>query len=531
MANINILDARGRPIPKATFTGGTEGFGGELARWTPPLQMDDAALLPHMQAGNARADDLTRNHGIASGGVQLHVDNIVGHYFRLSAKPLWRRLGISEADARLWSADVEAAFYEYAEDTVNCWIDAEQRRTFTMIIREAVATHTRSGEAMAVAEYVTRQGTPLKTCVKMINPNRVSNPGGLQASRGLRGGVKLDKHGASIGYYIREPEYIGGMLYNPLILNGISGNWQYVKKKTQWGRLQFLHVFEPTGDGNTRGTNQFFSVMSRLKMLDRFQTAQLQNAIVNAMYAAIIKTDLGGDQAFDIISGGDNGDQRLKCYLNTIQKYHEAAKISFNGVKIPHLMPGEDLDLLTPGNSAQGFAEFESAILRYIAAGLNVSYEQLARDYSKTNYSSARASMLETWRYMLGRRKVIASRLATMIYSLVLEELLDKKIVTLPKKSRFSFYEASAAWCNANWIGSGRSQIDGLKEVKEAVLKIEHGLSTYEKELANMGEDYQEIFMQQVRETKERQEAGLPPPSWVRTLQLDEQEGSNKDEL
>lgn len=51
--------------------------------------------------------------------------------------------------------------------------------------------------------------------------------------------------------------------------------------------------------------------------------------------------------------------------------------------------------------------------------------------------------------------------------------------------------------------------IDGLKEVQESVMRIEAGLSTYEKELALMGEDYQDIFRQQVRESAEREKAGL----------------------
>lgn len=42
---------------------------------------------------------------------------------------------------------------------------------------------------------------------------------------------------------------------------------------------------------------------------------------------------------------------------------------------------------------------------------------------------------------------------------------------------------------------------------------IEAGLSTYEKECAKRGDDYQEIFAQQVRETMERRAAGLKPPA------------------
>ncbi len=74
---------------------------------------------------------------------------------------------------------------------------------------------------------------------------------------------------------------------------------------------------------------------------------------------------------------------------------------------------------------------------------------------------------------------------------------------------------ARSAWGNCDWIGSGRMAIDGLKEVQEAVMLIEAGLSTYEKECAKRGDDYQEIFAQQVRETMERRAAGLKPPAWA----------------
>ncbi|WP_261890274.1 hypothetical protein [Vibrio cortegadensis] len=71
-----------------------------------------------------------------------------------------------------------------------------------------------------------------------------------------------------------------------------------------------------------------------------------------------------------------------------------------------------------------------------------------------------------------------------------------------------------------DWIGSGRLSIDGIKEVKESILLIESGLSTYQKELAKMGEDYIEVFEQQMREMKIREEKGLPRPSWLQAEQF-----------
>ena len=108
-----------------------------------------------------------------------------------------------------------------------------------------------------------------------------------------------------------------------------------------------------------------------------------------------------------------------------------------------------------------------------------------------------------------------ASRQASQMFLCWLEEAIVRRVVTLPSKARFSFQEARSAWGNCDWIGSGRMAIDGLKEVQEAVMLIEAGLSTYEKECAKRGDDYQEIFAQQVRETMERRAAGLKPPAWA----------------
>ncbi|EFU3188311.1 phage portal protein, partial [Salmonella enterica subsp. enterica serovar Typhimurium] len=94
------------------------------------------------------------------------------------------------------------------------------------------------------------------------------------------------------------------------------------------------------------------------------------------------------------------------------------------------------------------------------------------------------------------------------------EEALIRGVIRAPR-ARFSFWEARSSWSRSEWIGAGRMAIDGLKEVQESVMRIEAGLSTYEKELAIMGEDYQEIFRQQVRESEERRAAGLSRPVWI----------------
>lgn len=68
-----LIDVNGVPLRESlSYNGGGAGFGGQMAEWLPPAQSVDAALLPALRLGNARADDLVRNNGIAANAVALH---------------------------------------------------------------------------------------------------------------------------------------------------------------------------------------------------------------------------------------------------------------------------------------------------------------------------------------------------------------------------------------------------------------------------------------------------------------------------
>lgn len=501
-----LIDVNGVPLRESlSYNGGGAGFGGQMAEWLPPAQSADAALLPALRLGNARADDLVRNNGIAANAVALHKDHIVGHMFLISYRPNWRWLGMRETAAKSFVDEVEAAWSEYAEG-MSGEIDVEGKRTFTEFIREGVGVHAFNGEIFVQPVWDTETTQLFRTRFKAVSPKRVDTPGHGMGNRFLRAGVEVDRYGRAVAYHICEDDFP---------FSG-SGRWERIPRELPTGRPAMLHIFEPVEDGQTRGANQFYSVMERLKMLDSLQATQLQSAIVKAMYAATIESDLDTEKAFEYIAGAPQG-QKDNPLINILEKFsswYDTNNVTLGGVKIPHLFPGDDLKLQTAQDSDNGFSALEQALLRYIAAGLGVSYEQLSRDYSKVSYSSARASANESWRYFMGRRKFIAARLATQMFSCWLEEALLRGIIR-PPRARFDFYQARSAWSRAEWIGAGRMAIDGLKEVQESVMRIEAGLSTYEKELALMGEDYQDIFRQQVRESAERQKAGLSRPVWI----------------
>ncbi|MDK2594395.1 phage portal protein [Pseudoalteromonas obscura] len=497
----------------SAYAGGGNGFGDQMKNWFPANKSADAALLPVLETANARADDLVRNNAIAHGGVQMHMDNVVGSLFRPSYRLNYKLLGMEEKSARDFMKEAECAFIEYAESPF-CYIDAERKRTFTMLVRAIAAAHCHHGEGMAASEWINRPGALFKTAVKLVSPKRVSNPNGKMSNNRLRGGVAVDRHNCALGYWVKQDAYNE---YGAL--DSYGGKWKYVSREAKWGRTKFIHVFEPLEAGQTRGANLLLSMMQQMQSLSTLQNTTLQNAIINAMYAAVIESELDSEQAFQLISGESGADQMQK-WMSYMGEYHSAANIRMNGARIPHLVPGEKLKFTQSTNANNGFTDLEASMLRFIASGFGMSYEQIARDYSKVNYSSARASFNESFRYTMGKRKVIAARFASLVFANWLEEALHRRILVAPR-SRYNFYERREAWTRCEWIGAGRLSIDGLKEVKEAILRIESGLSTYEKELALMGEDYIEVFEQQAREIEERKAKGLPPPSWVLAMGFD----------
>lgn len=168
-----LIDVNGVPLRESlSYNGGGAGFGGQMAEWLPPAQSADAALLPALRLGNARADDLVRNNGIAANAVALHKDHIVGHMFLISYRLNWRWLGMRETTAKSFVGEVEAAWSEYAEGMFG-EIDVEGKRTFTEFIREGVGVHAFNGEIFVQPVWDTETTQLFRTRFKAVSPKRV----------------------------------------------------------------------------------------------------------------------------------------------------------------------------------------------------------------------------------------------------------------------------------------------------------------------------------------------------------------------
>lgn len=485
---------------------GASRISQELASYTPSIRSPDQDMRPAKRIADARSRDLTRNDANLQSGVALRQNSIVGAHFMLNARPNSRRLFGTED--LMWedefAEEVEERFAAYAESDDH-WVDAGGRHTLTTLTRLAVEQHTVYGEAFASVEWVRESDRPFRTAIQMIDTDRLSTPLDKVEDRNLSMGVQLDTWGKPVGYHVRMAHP------SDWIYGQDTVQWKYMQARLRWGRKQMIHIYDQHRPGQTRGIGTMVAAIPEMKMSRQFREIVLQNAILNATYAATIESDLDPQMIFAKLGGGDFAPEAIQeaidgymaGYYNTLGTLTGGSKnLQMGGIKIPHLPPGSKLHLQGAGQGGPLGSEFEASLNRVMASALGVSYEQFSRDYTKTNYSSGKMASVETYKAMLAIKRAVADSFATTVYRLWFEEALNNGVFTTVRRNMPSFYEnQNKDWyCGCDWIGASRGQVDELKETQAAVLRVQNGLSDLETENARLGSDWRRRMRQLRRE-------------------------------
>jgi len=512
MSNTVILDGAGHPLPEPVRAAARRRYAmsaaysaagndhSSMAAWRPGTYSGQSALGLNRDVVVDRINDAVRNSGWASAGVTRLVDNVIGSGWRLSSKPNARTLNLTEDEADEIGDQIEALWSDVATDPRN-WFDAERTKSVSGILGLAARHRFTDGEAFAVLPY-RMGGNGYGTCVHVIDPARLSNPMGQMDSDTLRDGVELDEYGAPIAYHVRKahPGDVFGRMRESFI-------WERIEREDDYGRPIAVHSFEATRAGMTRGASRWAPILQQLKQVSDYNDYELQAASLNAVMAAFIKTPFDMDQLADSLGAGDIGKS-----INALSAAQSAAygtdPIRLKGAQINFLNPGEDVVFTKSEHPNAAFEVFVNAALRNIASCVGLTYEQLTMDWSKVNYSSARAALLEIWRGLSAEKSSFAHSFMQPIYWAWLEEVFDQRRIILPAHA-VSFEANPAGWVRAAWIGSGRGWVDPEKEAKAAAIRLATGLTTQESESAEQGRDWKEDMMQRAREQRFARKLGV----------------------
>ncbi|MDD2610657.1 MAG: phage portal protein [Giesbergeria sp.] len=466
-----------------------------LADWNPFAGSADADLLPELGTLASRSRDLARNNGLMAGGIQTLRDNIIGAVLRLSAKPDYRLLGWSLEQAREWSNNTEAHFRSWAE-TTEC--DAASSLNLLGLTSLSLSSSLVNGEALALPLWLPKPGRRWNTRLSLIESDRLSTPPHLTGMAGMRDGIEQEQYGEPLAYHI-QAAHPGEAIY----LNGSEAmnlmRWERVPAFTPWGGRRVLHLHDKERTGQSRGKPVVTAVMREFHMAGKYAQNELEASLANSLVAAFLESSLDQESA-----GALFGDDPRAAWNKSVKEMQHIRKLK--GAAVIPLPAGARLNSFTPGRPNAAFEAFMMATLRHIAAGMNLPYELLLKDFSQSNYSSARAALLEAWRYFHGRRRWLMDYWLRPIYELWLEEAVNAGVVDAP-----GFYENRYAYTRCRFIFGGRGWVDPVKEATASKIRRESMVSTLEQECAEQGLDVEEVLDQQAIEKQMMLDRGLDP--------------------
>ena len=520
---MNSPSPRRRPIggratfeqPSPQMAGGFEAAdqrSRQLATWQPSYQSADAMLLPVKENLDAKSNDLVGNDNYVAAGANKWRDSIVGSQFKLNAKPAFAYLGLSADWAREFQDEVEMKFQLWAESSDH-WVDASGRNTFTGLVRLAVGGPLYShGEILATAEWI-RDGRELNTAIQMVDPARLSNPPDKPESDMLRGGVEKNRWGRPFRYWIRNGHpHDHTSSYK-------SMTWKGVPAYKHWGRKQVIHILEQKRVDQTRGYSALVTALKGVRIRRQLTDLELQNVAINAMYAAVLETDLPSDVAAAVLGGDDidsvTGDSAAYSHLvDQVQNFLGGKNLYLDGAKVPVIPPGTKLNMQRAAAAANSQFSFENSLLRGDARAMDMSFEEYTGDFTKTNFASAKTAMGETWRAMQAKHHMIASPFASDIYALWLEENISKGLIeSLPAGFSLATFNQrfnKDALCTCTWLGAPKPELDPQKERLADRISMEDTTTTLEAVCAKQGKDWREVLLQIKRERDFKESIGLP---------------------
>jgi lambda family phage portal protein len=505
-----ILDQHGQPMrPQASYQQRGMPFGRsaweaasyshqDMSGWVPRSVSGQSALSVERELIADRVQDIARNDGWASASMSRSLDLIVGSGWRLAVDLPATTLNLTPDEADEVSEQIEEAWEEYANDP-RFLADASRQGPMASVLGRAWRHRIGDGEALAEICWDEFRGD-YATFVKLIDPDRLSNPDYTQDSVDLRAGVQLDMHGAAIGYHIRTQHPDDDQVWGSR-----TAEWAYVPRETEWGRPVMVHAFEADRAGQFRGVPPMAPILRKLKQMVQYDESELKAAHVNSVLAAFITAPGNHDQLAEAMTAPEMDAlnmQRLGAYTSSPPR--------LPGGTAHFLYPGDQVTLTQPGHPNSGFEAFFRAALRNVASTVGLTYEQLTMDWSQVNYSSARAALLEIWRGLTARKDMFAAQFMNQVYRAWLEEAFDRRVIKLPGAA-VSYQAKPAAWVRCDWIGPARGWVDPQKEAEAAGLRLSMNISNLEMESAEQGSDWKKVARKRARERNFLISLGLDP--------------------
>lgn len=452
-------------------------YGGALlsrltADWISQGTSQDAETRGSMRILRNRARQLVRDSDYARQAVRAMRNNVVGTGVQFQSQVRMQRGG-GRLDTALNDA-IEKAWGDWCRKD-SC--DVAGLLCFSEIERLAISSVITDGEVFIriYRQSVGRSKVPLS--LQVLEADMLDdNYNGVEANGNeVRMGVEVSpdfKRPVAFHFFQKHPgDYQYGSKGNPY------------QKRIRVPAEEVIHLYMVERPGQTRGITAFASALETLHHLEGYAESELISARAGAALMGFVTSPEGSFPEDDVMDG-----QRVLDWSPGQWKY---------------LAPGETVEVPNL-QRPDTFEPFMRQCLRSVAAGLGVSYETVSRDFSQTNYSSSRLSLLEDRDNYRAIQGWLIENLHQTVYDKWLDMAALSGVLNLPR------YAEDPSYYNApRWLPRGWAWVDPQKEISAYRDAVRCGFKTQADVIAEGGGDLEEIFTARAREIELAQEMGL----------------------
>ena len=432
--------------------------------WMSSQLSADAEIRNSLRKLRDRSRELVRNNPYARQAKRTTQINIVGNGMKFQSLVVQQRGG--KRDQRVNNI-IEEAWSEWSQaDSCDC----AGKYSFHQFEWLAAGALCESGEAIFRIVRKPFGSSEVPLALQMIESDLLDEEYDgktLNKNNEWRNGVEVDEWGRALRYAILT-KHPGDAYY----LDYSANRKLHIFIPAE----DIIHLFLPERPGQNRGVPWFHSVMADMHQLQGYEEAAVIRARAGASIMGFIQNDQG-----ELIGDDVQNNQRIQ---------------SFEPGTFRYLMPNESVTVPDIDYPSQQYEMFVKNKIRRFATGIGCSFQTISKDFSETNYSSSRLSLLEDREHWKFCQKYIIDNFHFRIFKEWLDLSVLSGVIDFP-----DYASNSKRYCKPRWTPPAQHYVDPLKEIKAYREAEQAGYMTKSQVIAQTnGGDYDDIVSEIARE-------------------------------
>lgn len=384
-----------------------------------------------------------RDNGLYRGLIDVAVTNIVRGGFSLQAR----------TKSKSWNERSEALFKEWARRPeargLQTW-----RRVQQMLMRELLVAGDIAALKLGGQD---KDGRPIAKdgLLQLIESERI-------VSSANAFGVQVDSEGAITKFLVSDYDK--------------DGQLKSTSKPAEYSADQVLYLAALDQPSQTRGLPVCQSSFSQLHRInDTCDSEALARQMISRLAFAIVRSK--ASEIGYATSKQDDSKSSADAEGDLSTRLHE-----LDYALIAHLEPGEEIKGIERNIPGPGFSETLRTFLRLLGLPLGLPLELVLRDWSQTNYSSARAALEQAFATFEDYQLLLEDSIHQPLYRWLVERWVAEGKLA-PREDMYAH----------EWIRPSFPWLDQLKECQAWGAKLDRGLSLYATATKSLNHDPGEL--------------------------------------